>query len=244
MTTDWNLLGVAESYEDYVPVRERTFAWSALFEQAGLGDRDCHRVLDYGAGTGRVAEQILRSHDVSVIAADRSPSMLKVAQQKRQDPRISYQTIGPDQRVDLPDGELDAAISCFVFVCIPETDTIQSIVEEVYRVLRPGATYAMLEVNPDSVGVPFELGQMGRMGREYAVGEAIEMRLARPDAEPMSILDYHWPKEVHLDRLRKAGFRDVGLVDPTLPTEYDGPDADRLQVERTMAPYTIYVARK
>src|SRR5882757_9158271 len=244
MTTDWNLLGVAESYEDYEPVRERAFVWSALFEQAGLGDPGCRRVLDYGAGTGRVAEQILGRYDVSVVAADRSPGMLKVAQEKRQDPRVSYQVIGEDQRVDLPDGELDAAISCFVFVCIPETEIIQSIVSEVYRVLRPGATYAMLELNPDSVGVPFELGQLGRMGREYAAGEAIEMRLVVPDAEPMSILDYHWPKDVHVGRLRKAGFGDVRMLEPLLPADYDGPDADRMQVERTKAPYTIYVARK
>ncbi len=244
MTTDWNLLEVAESYEDYEPVRERAFGWPALFEQAGLAEPGCRTVLDYGAGTGRVAEEILRSHDVSVIAADRSPSMLTVAQRKRQDPRISYQVIGADQRLELADSCVDAAISCFVFVCIPETEIIQRIVSEVYRVLRPGATYAMLDVNPDSVGVPFEIGRYGRAGREYAAGAAIEMRLARPDGESVDLIDYHWPKDVHLERLRTAGFRQVGLVEPTLPAGYDGPGADRMPVERTSPPYVIYMARK
>ncbi|WP_405062717.1 class I SAM-dependent methyltransferase [Kribbella sp. NBC_01505] len=244
MSTDWNLLEVAESYEDYEPVRERAFAWAALFEQAGLAEPGCRTVLDYGAGTGRVAAEILRGHDVSVIAADRSPSMLKVARSKRQDPRISYQVIGDDQRLELPDDGIDAAISSFVFVCIPDAEIIQNIVSEVYRVLRPGATYAVLDVNPDSIGVPFEIGRYGEAGRAYAAGEAIEMRLARPGAEPVSLVDYHWPKDAQLDRLRAAGFREVGLVEPTLPADYGGPDQDRMPVERTSPPYVIYVARK
>ncbi|MFC9694004.1 class I SAM-dependent methyltransferase [Kribbella sp. NPDC056951] len=242
MSTDWNLIEVAESYEDYEPVRERAFGWPVLFEQAGLARS--RTVLDYGAGTGRVAEEILRSHDVSVIAADRSPSMLKVAQRKRQDPRITYQLIGADQRLELPDGEIDAAISTFVFVCIPDTEVVQTIVSEVYRVLRPGATYAMLDVNPDSVGVPFDIGRYGEPGRKYEAGEAIEMRLARPGGESVSLVDYHWPKDVHLGRLRTAGFREVGVVEPTLPAEYDGPGLDRMPVERTSPPYVIYTAVK
>ncbi|GAA1679048.1 hypothetical protein GCM10009745_23500 [Kribbella yunnanensis] len=244
MTTDWSLLEVAESYEDYEPIRERAFAWTALFEQAGLAELGSRTVLDYGAGTGRVAEQIVGRYDVSVIAADRSPSMLQVARRKRRTSRITYQAIGVDQRLDLDDGAVDAAISTFVFVCIPDAEIVQAIFSEVYRVLRPGARYAMLDVNPDSIGVPFEIGQYGEVGRSYAAGDAVRMRLTRPDAEPVDLVDYHWPKDVQLERLRTAGFREVGFIEPTLPTEYDGPDADRMAVERTRPPYVIYTAVK
>ena len=65
---------------------------------------------------------------------------------------------------------IDAAISSFVFVCIPETEVIQAIVSEVYRVLRPGATYAMLDVNPDSVGVRDRPVRRGRAGRADSAG--------------------------------------------------------------------------
>lgn len=73
MTTDWTLLEAAESYEDYDPIRERTLAYPVMFDELGLADPERKTVLDYGCGTGRVAERMVRNHDVSVVAADPSP---------------------------------------------------------------------------------------------------------------------------------------------------------------------------
>jgi SAM-dependent methyltransferase len=181
---------------------------------------------------------------VSVLAADPSPGMLQVARQQRTLPEVTYQLIGDDQGLDQPEDSVDAAVSCFVFVCISEAERIQKIVSEVYRLLRPGATYAMLELNPDMAGVPFQIGVMGEAGREYGAGEPIEIRLSTPGAEPMAIVDYHWPKQVQVGFLETAGFRNVRVEEPTLPAEYDGPGADRMVVERTHPPYTIYLAEK
>jgi hypothetical protein len=54
----------------------------------------------------------------------------------------------------------------------------------------------------------------------------------------------HWPKQVQVGFLETAGFRNVRVEEPTLPAEYDGPGADRMVVERTHPPYTIYLAEK
>lgn len=244
MTTDWSLPEVARSYEDYDPVRERAFAYPVMFGELGLTDPAYRRVLDYGCGTGRVAERMVRELGASVVAADPSPGMLEVARQLRTHPDITYQLIGDDQRLDIADNAVDAAVSCFVFVCISEAERIQRIVSEVYRLLRPGATYAMLELNPDMVGVPFQIGVMGEAGRQYGAGEPIEIRLSTPGAEPMAIVDYHWPKQTQVGFLEAAGFRNVRVQEPTLPAEYDGPGADRMVVERMHPPYTIYLAQK
>jgi ubiquinone/menaquinone biosynthesis C-methylase UbiE len=244
MTTDWSKTDVAHSYEDYDPVRERVLAYPLMFGQLELADPAVGTVLDYGCGTGRVAQRMVDEHGVSVIAADPSAGMLQVAQELRLHPKISYQMIGDDQRVDASENSVDAAISCFIFVCISEAERIRKILAEVYRTLRPGAKYAMLELNPDVVGVRFQLSVMGEAGRVYAPGEEIEVRLATPGPEPLTIRDYHWPKNVQQEFLRWAGFRNIRWYEPTLPADYDGPDAERMQVEREAAPYVVYVAEK
>lgn len=244
MTTDWTRPEVAEGYEDYDPIRERALAYPVMFDQLGLADPAVGTVLDYGCGTGRVALRMVDDYGISVVAADPSPAMLEVAEKHRTNPKISYQLIGDDQRVDLSEGAVDAAISCFIFVCISSADRIRQILAEVHRTLRPGGRYAMLELNPDMAGVPFEIGLMGEAGRIYAPGEEIEVRLSTPGSEPLTIRDYHWPKAVHQEFLRSTGFRNIRWYEPTLSPEYAGPDADRMQVERTSAPYTIYVAEK
>lgn len=135
MTTDWNLPEVAAGYEDYDPIRERILAYPAIFAALGLGRPECKTVLDYGCGTGRVAELITESYDVSVIAADISTAMLAVARRERSHPRISYQRIGTDRRIEVAPDSVDAALSSFVFVTITDVRIIRAIVEEVFRTL-------------------------------------------------------------------------------------------------------------
>ncbi|WP_394827720.1 class I SAM-dependent methyltransferase [Pendulispora albinea] len=244
MTTDWSSPGVAQAYEDYDPMRERALAYPVMFDALRLGTADGRVVLDYGCGTGKVAERIVRTYGARVIGAEPSPGMLSMARAKRSLPEITYRAIADDQRLDLPDASVDGALSCFIFVCISEADRIQRIAREVHRVLKPGAAYAMLEINPDTTGIPFATAQMGDPGRTYRAGEPIEVRLARPDREPMILIDYFWPEESQRHFLSTAGFRTITVHRPTLPDDYQGPDLAQMQVERTHPPYAIYVARK
>ncbi|WP_394841380.1 class I SAM-dependent methyltransferase [Pendulispora brunnea] len=245
MPTDWNLPDVAQSYEDYEPIRERALAYPLMFEALGLGSPNCRTVLDYGCGTGKVAERIVSTFEgVSMIAADPSSGMLGIARSKRTHPKIRYQQIGQDQGLDLGSDSIDGALSCFIFVCISEAERIRRIVQEVYRVLRPGATYAMLELDPASIGVPFSIVQMGEKGRTYGAGDPVEVRLTVPGAEPLVVVDYYWPKDVHVGFLEDAGFGQIRAHTPTLPQGYDGPGAERMEVERTYPPYVIYTAQK
>jgi len=245
MPTDWNLPDVAQSYEDYEPIRERALAYPLMFEALGLGSPDCRKVLDYGCGTGKVAERIVGAYDgVSVVASDPSEGMLGIARSKRGHPKITYQRMGQDQQLDLQPNGIDGALSCFIFVCISDAERIRRIVHEVHRVLRPGGTYAMLELDPASIGIPFSIVQMGEKGRSYGAGDPVEVRLTVPGAEPMVVVDYYWPKDVHVGFLEAAGFRDVRAHTPTLPKGYDGPGAARMEVERTHPPYVIYTAKK
>ena len=94
-----------------------------------------------------------------MIAADISMAMLAVARRELSHPRISYQLIGTDQRIGVAPDSIDAALSCFVFVTIMDVGIIRVIVEEVFRTLLSGAVYAVLEVNPDTFGVPFALAR-------------------------------------------------------------------------------------
>lgn len=244
MPTDWNVIDIAESYESYVPIRERVLAYPLMFPAIGLGRPDCQVVLDYGCGTGRVAERITAACDATVIAADVSAAMLGIARRKRPDPRVRYVQIGDDQRLELSDGSMDAALTCFVLVVIPERDRIQRIFDEVNRVLRPGASYAILDVNPNTYGTPFALARIGEAGRGYGPGDPVDVRLTAPDGEDLVLVDYCWPVRTVCDMLSAAGFRSTDVHEPTLPTTYDGPDTALMLVERTHPPYVIYVAHR
>jgi len=244
MTTDWKLLELAQRYDDYEPVRERALAYPIVFEELGLARRDCHVVLDYGCGAGKVSAQIAREYDVSVIAADVSPGMLALAGQKRAHPRITYQLIAEDQRLDIREASVDAALTCFVFVVIPEAERIRRIVHEVHRLLRPGATYAIVDHNPDSVGLPFTIARVGEAGRTYAAGDPLEIHLSTPAGPPVVVHDFFWPKDVVRGFLEEAGFHNIRIATPTLPPTFRGPEASRMQLERTHPPYAIYFAQK
>ncbi|WP_394836857.1 class I SAM-dependent methyltransferase [Pendulispora rubella] len=244
MTTDWKLLDFAQRYDDYEPVRERVLAYPIVFEELGLARRDCHVVLDYGCGAGKVSALIARNYDVSVIAVDVSPGMLAIAGKKRAHPRITYQLIAEDQRLDIREGSVDAALSCFVFVVIPEAERIRRIVREVHRLLRPGAVYAIVDHNPDAVGLPFEFARVGEAGRTYAPGDPLEVHLSTPAGPPVVVHDFYWPKTMLSDVLEETGFRNVRVATPTLPPTFRGPEAPRMQLERKKAPYAIYLGQK
>jgi len=242
-TTNWALPDVAQRYEAYRPTRERVLAYPLMFSELGLHAPECRFVLDYGCGTGRVAQLVVERHPVRVIAADPSPAMLDLARRIRPHPRVSYRAIGPDQAVDLPDQSVDAALTCFVFVTISAGDRIRSALAEVWRMLRPGASYAILDVNPDSVGVPFAAGRFGEPGARYAAGDPVPVRLATPEGD-LELVDHYWPRADMVAMLHAAGFGCVQVQAPTLPASYAGPEAACMALEVEHPPFVVYLARR
>lgn len=247
MSTRWDTPQVAIGFEAYDDLPERTLGYPCVFRALRLGDPDVRMVLDFGCGPGKVAERIVTRYEAQVFAVDASPVMLTIAADYRADPRIDYRLVRNAEMPFLSDGVIDAAMSCYVFINIGSLDVIHTIAREVYRVLRPGGRYAVLDTNPDTTGVEFTTFRSGDPGRHYAQGEQRRVLLRRPDGSELMLLDYHWPKEVYREILVDAGFGSIDMHEPVLvhPTDVDDAGAARpWHNESNQPPFFVVVGEK
>jgi SAM-dependent methyltransferase len=99
------------------------------------------RVLEIGCGAGRVTKALARFFG-EVHAVDVSGEMVRLATQAlREHPNaFVYQNNGKDLAV-VPDNPFDFAFSSIVFQHIPSREIIENYVQEVHRLLRPGALF-------------------------------------------------------------------------------------------------------
>lgn len=244
MSTSWEADEIAAGFEAYDDLPERILGYPCVFDALRLDDAT--RVLDYGCGPGKVAERIVGDYGCAVVAVDSSPAMLTIAQRERAHPRIDYHHVSGEQLSFLADGSIDAAMACYVCINIGSLDRIKSIVAEVYRVLRPGGRYAVLDTNPNTTGVQFSTFRSGEPGRRYSTGQQRRVLLRRPDGQGLELIDYHWPSRTYREVLAGAGFRDITLHEPVSgegerPSKPHGPAWGN---ETTRPPFLIVVGEK
>ncbi len=121
-------------------------AAAALYERARPGypegalewllPQNGHRVLDLGAGTGKLT-RLIAQHDVEVEAVDPSPQML--AQLREQLPQVRTR-VGSAESIPLPDASVDAVLvgQAWHWVDVPVAAA------EVARVLRRGGRLGLI----------------------------------------------------------------------------------------------------
>jgi len=207
---------VADGFEAYDDLPERVLGYPTVFDSLRLGDPEVRRVLDYGCGPGKVALRAAQEHDVDVVAVDISARMLQIARESRPHPRIRHQQIESGRLPFLSDGSVDAAMSCYVYINTGDLAAIRAIAAEVYRVLRPGGRYAVLDTHPDTTGIRFSTFRSGEPGRVYQRGESRRVLLHQPSGGVLELTDHHWPREVYADVLSGAGFGSVTFAEPLL----------------------------
>jgi hypothetical protein len=136
-----------------------TLGYPFALRALGIGSPNPPKtLLDYGCGPGRVANRIARSYDIRIIAVDPSAEMLAIASQRYRHPLITCRQVRNNRLDFLPDGGMDAAMSCFVFIVLSSREQLRAIAGEVWRVLRPGGRFVVLDPHPDSVGIRFSTG--------------------------------------------------------------------------------------
>lgn len=93
-------------------------------------------VLDIGCGTGNLTQAILDrlSSEGRIIAVDISPRMIAQAQQKVTDFRATWY-LANAECLPIPDASCDRV---FCYSVWPHFDRQENVLEEFYRVLRPG----------------------------------------------------------------------------------------------------------
>ena len=179
--------------------RWRRFLVSRL--PVGPGDA----VVDVACGTGAVALELVRRTGCSVVGVDQSPEMLAEARRRIAGDRITFVEASA-QELPFDDASFDGLTAAYLLRYL---DDLPAGLAELARVLRPGATAALLDfgVPPAPLarqawnlyvdaGLPL-LGR-GISPGWYEVGRFLGESIRRFDAE--------WPLPRLLGAFREAGF--------------------------------------
>jgi len=168
--------GWQQHFDEFAPVYERS-----AFGEAGLtyiGDRESNavmsalanfevgRVLDAGAGTGRLSRLFTR-HGWRVTALDVSTEMLERLASELPNCQTVHGALG--QRLPFDDASFDAVVSMRVLKYV---DQMQTAVDELARVLRPGGVAILEFANARSAA---RFGYPGAPIRFVTVDEAHSM---------------------------------------------------------------------
>ena len=165
-------------------------------------------VLDLAAGTGDVAEAVAAC-GARVLATDLSPVMVEAAR-RRGIAGVEHRVMDM-QAIDLPDASVDAVVSRFGYMLVPDAALA---LRETRRVLKPGrplafATWAPANRNPWATAYGPVLIERG-LQEPPRPGEPGQFTLGEPEA---------------IDQLvRSAGFDEVRVDE--VPIEYRFPSWD------------------
>jgi len=141
MTTGARYDGVADWYDtEFQPAPLESETWETILRLLGVGSGS---LIDVGCGTGAYAAG-LAALGWDVTGVDVSEDMLRRARER------GVRTVHADA-TSLPfeDASFDAAISIFTNT---DFDDLAAVVQEIARVLRPGAPLVHLAVHPCFVG--------------------------------------------------------------------------------------------
>ena len=130
---DWlgKKLDTQSFYED--PALEK------IIEHADFGA--CEQVFEFGCGTGRFAERLLRRHlppAASYLGIDLSPVMVDIAR-RRLAPfgaRAKVEQTDGSIHIPMPDHAVDRVIATYVLDLLDEADA-RRFIEQAHRVLKP-----------------------------------------------------------------------------------------------------------
>jgi demethylmenaquinone methyltransferase/2-methoxy-6-polyprenyl-1,4-benzoquinol methylase len=109
-----------------------------LVSRIDVGPRQT--VLDVATGTGAVATELVREKGCTIVGLDQSPEMLAVA--RRRVPAGVTLVEGRAERLPFPDATFDALTFTYLLRYV---DDPAATLQELTRVVRPGATIAGLE---------------------------------------------------------------------------------------------------
>jgi ubiquinone/menaquinone biosynthesis C-methylase UbiE len=140
-------------------------------------ERDRPRILDVGCGTGRTLQQIARAlPEAELLGIDLSPFYVEVARSMC----AAEVMVGNGEAIPLPDADVDAVVSVFVFHELPRRAR-RRVIADMVRVLRPGGVCVLLDSvqREDARDFAYFVERFGREMHEPFYRDYLEDDLAR-----------------------------------------------------------------
>ena len=164
-------------------------------------------VLDVACGTGAVAVELVRQTGCSVVGVDQSPEMLAEARH-RVDERVRLVEASAEE-LPFEDAAFDGLTGAYLLRYL---DDLHGGLRELARVLRPGATAALLDFGVPPGPVPRAAWDLWVDFGLPLAGRAISPgwhEVGRFLGGSIREFDERWPVPRLLGTLREAGFEDV-----------------------------------
>lgn len=131
-------------------------------------------VLDVGCGTGKLAIEASRSQSAAgkITGIDPSGNMIALAKQKAQEAGVEVDfRLGVMENMEFPDNTFDLIVSTLQVHHLPDDLKITGI-KEVYRVLKPGGRFVIVDIEPKIFSLPALLhGHAGAHDRPTIISQ-------------------------------------------------------------------------
>lgn len=194
------------------------------------------RLLDYGCGDGRFLHFLPPSVEVCVY--DRSEEMLTLAK-RLTGGRINQFYQDADQ---IPANSFDAVVVSLVLVCIDNEAEYVQVLQDVYRVLKPGGIGIFAVTHPcfRQYGYSDFYTSYCQAPNFNYFNEGEPFRVTMTDekkGESISFNDYHWTLSFTINKTIETGL----VLEKVVETKDDN-SAAKFNDEKS--PYLIVVARK
>ena len=181
-----------------------------LVSRLPVGPEDT--VLDVATGTAAVALELVRRTGCSVVGVDQSPEMLAEARRRvvlaAGTARVRLVETGA-RELPFEDGSFDGLTAAYLLRYL---DDLPAGLRELARVLRPGATAALLDFGVPPAALPRAAWNLWVDVGLPVLGRAISPgwhEVGRFLGGSIRDFDERWPVPRLLSALREAGFEDV-----------------------------------
>ncbi len=191
------------------------------------------RLLDVGCGCGKYASIALELGATHVTGIDYSAAMIDTATQElaavveaRQLPGTyelhccSCTAMKQTLRQDDLDQKFDMALVAYVFCNLPGMTEIQTTLQDIASLLRPGGCLAFVEIHPfactneASALMTHDFGE--HQGYFASEGQPIAVTMIMDNGAQLSFTNRRYTLSTWLEALAAAGFMLQGLIEPHL----------------------------
>ncbi len=213
--TCWGKEDISRKFDAYDDYLENILGYETIIQSLKENISKDSKILDYGCGGGKVTRRLKDAGFSSLIGVDISSTMIEKARTNPLSEGIEFNIIESGE-IPAPDNYYSAIVCCYVLINVHSKEEFNKIINELYRVLKPGGQLYVLNTNPDTTGIQFANFQNGEEGVRYVDTDIRKVTLKMPHGEDFVIYDTHWETNTYLSSLASSGFSEISCRQDTL----------------------------